>query len=576
MANVAPPMLLTDLTTDSLRSLFEHVDVPFPLKLTCTALRDAAPRRTQTAVANLAKWLKLMKWAVEMKMPTPWVVCPTVARAGTLEVLQWAVDQGCALMGNQTFTAAAKRGHMPMLQWLWDDPRCPVGDLRAPINQAAASGHIQVLNFLHNVDETGFPHRRAEGPEKHKMWAAAVQAARNGHVHVLAWLQLANYPIQYSAATAAVGDGHIPVLHWLHDNVKSMRDYCNDGGVDLCAEAGQHGQLDVLKWLRALGCEWDDLVCTFAAYGGHQELLTWAVDNGAEMTEEVIGQAVYGGHFDVAKWAHARGVSINRDVCAAAARKGRLDIVQWARAQGGAWSTCVITEAVRKGFFDIAQWARANGCAWNSSACSAAAVGNHLEILQWLRSGPEPCDWGVTCTQAARYGHLNLLKWARAHGAPWNQSTTMAAASNGHLEVLKWLRNGFRANPCPWDSGVCLQFVSRNDVGSLEWAISNGCPTEPNTTRWCRAAAIRGNLKMLQFLRSGPNHCYPWDITVVERAAYRDQWRCVLWAVQNGCPHNAQLCLQLATATSNSTEQREGLRLEAQAARVFFEALVGG
>ena len=52
------------------------------------------------------------------------------------------------------------------------------------------------------------------------------------------------------------------------------------------AEAGQHGQLDVLKWLRAQGCDWDDLVCTFAAYGGHQDLITWAVDNGAEMTEE--------------------------------------------------------------------------------------------------------------------------------------------------------------------------------------------------------------------------------------------------------------------------------------------------
>ena len=211
-------------------------------------------------------------------------------------------------------------------------------------------------------------------------------------------------------------------------------------------------------------------------------------------------------------------------------------------------------------------------CEWT---CAAAAGHGHMEVLKYLHA--KRCPWnGMVCWQAAEEGHLEVLKWARANGAPWNQSTTRAAACGGHFNVLKWLRNGFRANPCPWDSHVGLELVNRNEVGMLQWAIANGCPTELNTTRWCRAAAIRGNLEMLQFLRSGPSPHYNWDITVVERAAYRDQWRCVMWAVQRGCPHNAQLCLQLATATANSDAQRGDLRLAALEARNFFEGRIGG
>jgi hypothetical protein len=42
------------------------------------------------------------------------------------------------------------------------------------------------------------------------------------------------------------------------------------------------GHLEVLQWLRANGCPWDETTCAYAARrGGHSELLSWAQANGA-------------------------------------------------------------------------------------------------------------------------------------------------------------------------------------------------------------------------------------------------------------------------------------------------------
>ena len=40
------------------------------------------------------------------------------------------------------------------------------------------------------------------------------------------------------------------------------------------------GHLDVLKWARENGCEWDSWTCAYAAQNGHFDVLKWARENG--------------------------------------------------------------------------------------------------------------------------------------------------------------------------------------------------------------------------------------------------------------------------------------------------------
>lgn len=63
----------------------------------------------------------------------------------------------------------------------------------------------------------------------------------------------------------------------------------------LTVEAAREGYLDILKWARKNGCDWNSLVCTHAAKHGRFEMLKWARENGCEWDERVCSDAAEGG-----------------------------------------------------------------------------------------------------------------------------------------------------------------------------------------------------------------------------------------------------------------------------------------
>ena len=130
--------------------------------------------------------------------------------------------------------------------------------------------------------------------------------------------------------------------------------------------ASQGGHLEVLKWLRSVGFQWNERICAFAAMGGHLEELKWLRANGCPWDEETCEFAATGG------------------------TGGHLEVLQWARANGCQWGTSTCVFAAMRGHLDVLQWARANGCPWISLTCTAAAEGGHLEVMQWARANGCP------------------------------------------------------------------------------------------------------------------------------------------------------------------------------------------
>jgi hypothetical protein len=84
----------------------------------------------------------------------------------------------------------------------------------------------------------------------------------------------------------------------------------NDGK-RLCSLVAGQGYLNVVKWLRANGCDWDADTCEYAAKGGYLDVLKWARDNGC-------------------RWC-------NQTCVAAAAERGQLDVLNWLKANGCPW-----------------------------------------------------------------------------------------------------------------------------------------------------------------------------------------------------------------------------------------------
>ena len=55
-----------------------------------------------------------------------------------------------------------------------------------------------------------------------------------------------------------------------------------NGITEYCANAALNGHLEMLKWARENGCDWNSDTCANAAINGHLEVLKWARENGCQ------------------------------------------------------------------------------------------------------------------------------------------------------------------------------------------------------------------------------------------------------------------------------------------------------
>ncbi len=99
-------------------------------------------------------------------------------------------------------------------------------------------------------------------------------------------------------------------------------------------EAARHQSLDILKWERARGCDWDWVTCALAAEGGHLDVLTYLRASGCDWSPDVCAYAAKGGHLEILQWLARSGCDWNHWTCAYAAKGGHLEMLQWARAHG--------------------------------------------------------------------------------------------------------------------------------------------------------------------------------------------------------------------------------------------------
>ncbi len=124
--------------------------------------------------------------------------------------------------------------------------------------ELAFKGRLRLLKYARAL-----PH-----PDKWAV-AAAAEAARNGHMHVLEWMHLEADP------PFAFGRSYIPTLDESLDELQLC------AGAE-CAGAASGGQLETLKWMRARTppYPWNGKVYGAAASFGHVHVLDWAWEHG--------------------------------------------------------------------------------------------------------------------------------------------------------------------------------------------------------------------------------------------------------------------------------------------------------
>ena len=89
------------------------------------------------------------------------------------------------------------------------------------------------------------------------------------------WLFEKGCPISRKlCASGAVNSGHVHMFQWMKDT--GMTDKWRERHM---YSAACNGHLEVVKWLHANGCPWDEKACLFAGARTHWDILQYLVDN---------------------------------------------------------------------------------------------------------------------------------------------------------------------------------------------------------------------------------------------------------------------------------------------------------
>ena len=187
-----------------------------------------------------------------------------------------------------------------------------------------------------------------------------------GRVELAKWALAEGCPLEdgrqtgYDMALAAAKFGHMELVQWLvlefagsnlHKALCEKQDLDSSiwihMGNGVMFEAAGSGNLELVQWLRAHGCDWCDHAC---------------------------GEAAEGGHLEVLKWLRANGCPWDEDACMAAVRGGHLEILKWLRTNGCPWDSGTCYWDVRDGHVEVLRWARENGCLWTADTRDLAAA----------------------------------------------------------------------------------------------------------------------------------------------------------------------------------------------------------
>lgn len=207
---------------------------------------------------------------------------------------------------------------------------------------------------------------------------------------------------------------------------------------EFCGIAAQNGYLDVLKYLREIGYNWNDDTALEAVC--NLEILKFLLENGCPYSREVLSCAAEKGCLDTIVYLHENGYAYeNYYPHRYAANNGHLNVIIYLQGIGCLWDARASENAAHSGHLDIVTYLHEHNCPWDASTFIEAAGSGNLEMIKYLHENNCPY-LPRAFSQAAAKGHFEIVKYLHEHNYPWDDDTFNYAVKNGHQKVVAYLR----------------------------------------------------------------------------------------------------------------------------------------
>ncbi|GMF17105.1 unnamed protein product [Phytophthora fragariaefolia] len=405
-------------------------------------------------------------------------------KAGHGGLARWLYEStpGAERNLNRVMELAVRQGDMSLIQWLLDEVYTAECHLPMPsMNDAAAGGHMEILQWIFEQDYGGNSDYALEG------------AAKNGRLDMVQWLVLKGVTKgAREAVQVACGEGHLPVVRWLlerklvqyphfavgcaiREGHLDVVKYLHEVGISyqpsrMLIDAASCGQLGVVKWLcdkfdrgslfsASHGALSDNSAMDRAAGNGHWHVLEFLYSiavsmrmtgqsGGPTCSEWALSSACALGHVEIAKWVHREfpHLRFQPSTTSMVARNGKLEVLQWLHSLPDVeWSTDVMDSAAENGHLEVVKWLHANrreGCTAN--AINYAAREGHLPIMRWLHSNcakgftADVMDFAVDCE------YFDVLLFLRAQQiGGCSAAAKLFARDHRQTHILEWLEEHY-------------------------------------------------------------------------------------------------------------------------------------
>lgn len=363
-------------------------------------------------------------------------------------------------------------------------------------------------------------------------------ASSHGHVHILQWLHGTHalpkhvFRICFEAAC----EGRLDVIKWA-ENILGRDEEFEKDFMDAAAKLGH---LNVVKWYRSRGIQWDELTLTMAAGSGNMDLIQHLLDHDCpKNTFKACAFAVsisdHGKALEVLKVLRYHGLPWNAETCVRAAKRGNIDVIMYARANGCPWDSTVSFSAACSNNYNVLEYCLRNGCPFERSDISSEIMycSDHSQLLRTLQRFLNyllPLNKNI-CEIAARTGHLNALKWARSLGCPWDEMTFFYAVKSNSIGVVQYCID----SDCPFDQNISAaavnhwKYCSIDLMPILKLLHKSGYPWHEDAAA---LTAKNGDLKLLRLLKY---YGCPWDSRVCNEAVRADNFEMLVFAHESGC-----------------------------------------
>ena len=126
--------------------------------------------------------------------------------------------------------------------------------------------------------------------------------------------------------------------------------------------AAEGGDLDLMRWIHAHGCPWDDSVLFYALLHGHLDLCRWARSHGCSWDASSMEGALAG-----------------------VAERGQLDLLKYARQDGFPWNTELYVNSALEGAKTVygKGGVRDGGDDGDAQRADRAALIHQLDVVHW-------------------------------------------------------------------------------------------------------------------------------------------------------------------------------------------------